>query len=79
MFEAKAILNCMYDTYQPFFDNSASIQPGQVCFEVVSVENSPKEELKDCQMKVVVLTIDAGEEDLTIRRTGRDSFTSTSS
>ena len=66
-FESKAILNCVYDVYQPFFDNTASMKPGQIFFEVVSVENSAKEKLSDCQMKTVVLTLDAGTDDLTIR------------
>lgn len=68
MFEAKAILNTVYEVYQPFFDNSASLKPGQICFEVVGVENSPKEKLSDCQMRTVILTLDAGEEDLQIRQ-----------
>lgn len=68
MFEAKAIMNLVYEVYQPFFDNSASMKPGQISFEVVTIENSPKVQLKDCQMKTVVLTLDAGEEDLEVRR-----------
>ena len=68
MFEAKAILNAVYETYQPFFDNRASMKPGQICFEVVTIENSPKVKLSECQMKTVILTLDAGEEDLEIRR-----------
>lgn len=67
MFEAKAILNAVYDTYQPYFDNSASMKPGQICFEVVSIENSPKQKISECQMKTVILTLDAGEEDILIR------------
>jgi hypothetical protein len=66
-FEAKAILNCVYDVYQPFFYNSASMKPGQVCFEVVSVENSAREKLFDCRMKTVVLTLDDGGGDLHVR------------
>ncbi|MDR2651797.1 MAG: DUF1670 domain-containing protein [Prevotellaceae bacterium] len=68
MFEAKAILNCVYETYQPFFDNSLGIKPGQISFEVVSIDNSPKDALRNCQMKTVVLTLDAGEQDLRIRQ-----------
>lgn len=68
MFEAKAILNLVYEVYQPFTENSASLKPGQLLFEVVGIENSPKEKLSDCQMKTVVLTLDAGEEDLRVRR-----------
>jgi hypothetical protein len=66
-FEAKAILNCVYEVYPPFFDNSASIKPGQICFEVVGVENSAKDKLSDCQMKTVILTLDDGKNDLTVR------------
>ena len=67
-FESKAILNCVYEVYQPFFDNSASMKPGQILFEVVSVENSAKKKLSACQMKSVVLTLDAGTSDLLVRQ-----------
>ena len=67
-FEAKAILNCVYEVYQPYFDNTASMKPGQILFEVVTVENSANEKLSDCQMKTVVLTLDAGEDDLRVRQ-----------
>jgi hypothetical protein len=66
-FEAKAILNCVYDVYQPYFDNSASMKPGQICFEVVGIENSAKEPLSGCRMKTVILTLDAGSSDLEVR------------
>lgn len=68
MFEAKAITNAVYEVYEPFFDNSGSIRPGQMAFLVAGIENSPKEKLADCQMRTVVLTLDAGEEDLLIRK-----------
>jgi hypothetical protein len=66
-FEAKAILNCVYEVYQPFFDNSASMKPGQILFEVVAIENTAKVKLSDCQMKTVILTLDAGSDDLSVR------------
>ena len=66
-FEAKAIPNCVYDVYRPFFDGSASMSPGQICFEVVSVENSAKEKLSDCRMQTVVPTPDDGAADLLVR------------
>jgi DNA-binding Lrp family transcriptional regulator len=68
MFEAKAILNCVYDTCHPFFDNSSGMKPGQVLFEVVSIDNSARCTLRDCQMKTVTLTLDAGAQDLQIRQ-----------
>lgn len=67
-FEAAAILNVVYEVYEPFCDNGANLKSGQLYFQVVSVENSPKEKLSDCQLKTVILTLDAGEEDLRIRR-----------
>jgi transposase len=66
-FEAKAILNTVYEVYQPCFDNAASIKPGQILFDVVTIENSAKEKLSNCQMKTVVLTLDAGADDLQVR------------
>jgi hypothetical protein len=66
-FEAKAILNAVYETYQPFFDNSGAMKPGQVLFEVVSIENGSQKKLSDCKMISVVLTLDAGEEDLLVK------------
>lgn len=68
MFEAKAILNTVYEVYEPFLDNGARMKPGQISFEVVSVENSAKKKLSECIMKTVILTLDAGEEDLLIRQ-----------
>jgi hypothetical protein len=66
-FEEKAIPNCVYGVCQPFFDNPASMKPGQILFEIVAVENSAKEKLSACQMKTVVLTLDAGVSDLSVR------------
>jgi hypothetical protein len=68
MFEAKAIMNAVYDVYQPFFDNAAAMKPGQILFEVVSVENGAQQKLSECKMGSVVLTLDAGAEDLDIKR-----------
>lgn len=66
-FEAKAILNAVYETYQPFFDNSGAMKPGQVLFEVVAIENGPQQKLSECRMVSVILTLDAGAEDLDIK------------
>jgi hypothetical protein len=66
-FEAKAILNAVYQTYQPFFDNSSAMKPGQILFEVVSIESGAQKKLSECKMVSVILTLDAGEEDLLIK------------
>jgi len=70
MFEAKAIINCVYETYQPFFDNASAMKPGQILFEAVSAEEGPQKKLSDCKMVSVILTLDSGEEDLEIRQKG---------
>ena len=67
MFESKAILNLVYEIYQPFFDNFSSLKPGQIIFEAVAINNSPKKKLSECEMQTVILTLDAGAEDLIIR------------
>lgn len=66
-FEAMAILGQVYEIYQPFFDNSASMKSGQIFFEATAIENSPKIPLAECKLARVILTIDAGEEDLKVR------------
>lgn len=66
-FEAKAILNAVYQTYQPFFDNASAMKPGQVLFEVVSIENGSQVKLSECKMISVILTLDSGEEDLRVK------------
>jgi hypothetical protein len=68
MFESKAIMNAVYEVYRPFFDNTSNLKPGQILFEVVSVENGPQRKLSECKMISAVLTLDAGEEDLEIKR-----------
>ena len=67
LFEAAAVLNLVYEVYKPFFDNPLNIQPGQVLFQAVSIENHPGLKLTECSMTSVTLTLDAGEEDLSIR------------
>ena len=67
-FEAKAIINQVYEVYQPFFDNASAMKPGQMLFEVVSIVNSARKKLSECIMLSVILTLDAGAEDLLIKQ-----------
>ena len=69
MFEAKAIMNAVYEVYHPFFDNMSNMRPGQILFEVVAIENGPQRKLADCKMLSVILTLDAGGEDLKVKET----------
>jgi hypothetical protein len=67
-FEAKAILNTVYQVYAPYFEISPALKPGQLLFQVVSCETSPSTQLAESQQVTVILTLDAGEEDLQIRK-----------
>jgi hypothetical protein len=67
-FEATAIKNVVYEVYHPFFDNSGTMKPGQILFEVVAIGNSPQRHLSDCKMVSVILTLDAGATDLEVKK-----------
>jgi hypothetical protein len=67
-FEAKAILNMVYQVYAPYFETSPTLKPGQMLFQVVSYETAPNTHLDESQQVTVTLTLDAGEEDLLIRK-----------
>jgi hypothetical protein len=66
-FEAAAIMDVVYDVYRPFFDNPMSLQPGQMIVQAITVESNPGRKLSECSLTSVLLTIDAGQEDLEIR------------
>ena len=67
-FEAQAILEAVYNVYGPYFETSGAIKPGQLLFQVVSIEASSNIPLAECEQITAVLTLDAGDEDLDIRR-----------
>jgi hypothetical protein len=67
-FEATAILDTVYRVYAPYFETSGTLKPGQILFQVVSVEASPSTRLADSKQLTVTLTFDAGREDLEMRR-----------
>jgi len=67
-FEAQAILESVYSVYAPYFETSGTLKPGQLLFQVVSTEAASNTPLEECEQKTVVLTLDAGEEDLKVRQ-----------
>jgi len=67
-FEASAILDMVYHVYTPYFETSATLKPGQVLFQVISTETSANTPLSQGKQVNVVLTFDAGHEDLEIRQ-----------
>lgn len=67
-FEAEAILDAVYKVYKPYFETSGTLKPGQMLFQVVSIENIASKKLSECLMITVTLTIDKADEDLAIRQ-----------
>jgi hypothetical protein len=67
-FEAHAILDTVYKVYAPYFETSGTLKPGQILLQVISVDEGPSTRLADGKQITVVLTLDAGEEDLNIRK-----------
>jgi hypothetical protein len=69
-FEARAILDSVHRIYGSYFNCSGSVTPGQVQFVVTGIENGPSKPLKQAEMVTVILTLDAEEEDLEVKRNG---------
>jgi hypothetical protein len=67
-FEAQAILEAVYKVYAPYFETSGALKPGQLLFQVVAVEAASNTPLAQCEQTTVLLTLDAGDEDLQIRQ-----------
>jgi len=68
-FEASAMLDAVYRVYSPYFETSGTLKPGQILFQVISVDARPNTPLADSKQVTVTLTFDAGDEDLEVRRT----------
>ena len=69
-FEAQAILDTVYRVYAPYFETSGSLKPGQLLVQVIALDAPINEPLSSARQVTVVLTLDAGAEDLEIRKQG---------
>lgn len=67
-FEAECIIKAMYETYESFFDNAASLKPGQIIYQAIDANTPPGISLSESKKVNVILTLDGGEEDLEIRK-----------
>lgn len=67
-FEANAILETVYKVYGTYFEENGNLKPGQILFQVISIDMGPNAELKDSRQVTVTLTMDDGEADLCIRK-----------
>jgi len=67
-FEASAVLDAVHRVYSSYFETSGMLKPGQILFQVISVESSPSTRLAESKQLSVTLTFDAGQEDLNVRQ-----------
>lgn len=67
-FEAAAILDTVYRVYRPYFETSGTLRPGQILFQVMSINTGSQTPLAQGEQITVTLTLEGGEEDLKIRR-----------
>jgi hypothetical protein len=66
-FEATAILDTVYKVYAPYFETSGTLKPGQLLFQVLSIDNEASVPLSESLQVTVTLTLDDPKEDLLIR------------
>lgn len=66
-FEASSILDTVYKIYAPYFQSNGSIKPGQILFQVLSIDNKSSTTLSKSKQITVTLTYDNPQEDLEIR------------
>jgi hypothetical protein len=62
------VLDSVYKIYAPYFETSGSLKPGQILFQVLSIENRPSVPLANSEQITVTLTLDDTREDLQIRK-----------
>lgn len=66
-FEARAIVDSVYRIYAPYFQTNGSIKPGQILFQLLSIDNKASVALAESKQITVTLTFDDPIEDLKIR------------
>jgi hypothetical protein len=67
-FEARAILDSVHKVYSDYFNLMPTLNPGQIQFVITGVENGPSKSLKNADMVNVTLTLDAGNEDIEVKK-----------
>ncbi len=67
-YEVTSVLDSVYKIFAPIFEISDSLKPGQILFQVLSIENRPSVPLAKSKQITVTLTLDDTREDLPIRK-----------
>lgn len=69
-FEAEAIRDTVHQVYAPLMETTDSLKPGQLRVSVIEASVSPNISLAQASQRLVVLTLDGGEEDRKVRQLG---------
>jgi hypothetical protein len=70
LFEAQAIRDKVHEVYMPLMEMSGTIKPGQIQITVIDTSVAPNIPLAQAKQRLVILTLDAGQEDRDVRRQG---------
>jgi hypothetical protein len=69
-FEARMICSTVHEVYAPLMETTDALKPGQIRMSVIAADVAPNTPLAQARQCLVVLTLDAGDEDLAIRQQG---------
>lgn len=67
-FVSEAILKAVHETYFEFLTSPDNLSHGKIRYQCISKNASPKTPISEAELVTVILTIDAGESDLEIRK-----------
>ena len=66
-FVSNAITKVAHDVYFPLLNSHYNLKPGQMLFQCLGTSNTAKTQIAEADIKTVVLTIDAGKTDMSVR------------
>jgi hypothetical protein len=67
-FEASAVLDTVYNVFGNYFDSGASLKPGRIRLQVLSIEAKISQSISESKQISVILTLHDDKEDLSIRK-----------
>lgn len=67
-FEASAVLDTVYNVFGSFFDSGASLKPGQIRLQILSIDAKVSQSISESKQISVVLTVNDDKEDLRVRK-----------
>jgi Protein of unknown function (DUF1670) len=67
-FEAEAIVEKVHEVYAPLMETSQGLKPGQIQIMAVDTSVTPNTPLSKAKQRLVTLTLDAGIEDIQVRK-----------